>query len=73
MVIPLQNTLITVQGIHVIWMFSFQRDFSFGAVQSADEKHLSPDTNVVDIFKYLITSFCKPRKLRTNSLFASNC
>ena len=42
-------------------MFSFQSNLSFGAVQSADEKHLSADTNVVGIAKYLITKFCKTR------------
>ena len=29
----------------------------FRAIHSADEKHLSPDTNVVGIVKYLITNF----------------
>ena len=41
MIIPLQNALTIVQRIQVIWIFAFQRNFSFGAVHSADEKHLS--------------------------------
>ena len=58
--IPMQNIFIAVLGNQVIWMFLFQSNFSSGAVQSADEKHLSPDNNVVDIVaKYLTTSFCK--------------
>ena len=43
MIIPLGNMFITVQQIQAIRMFSFQRNFSFGAVHSADEKHLSAD------------------------------
>ena len=47
MIISLQNIFITVQRIQLIWMFPFQRSFSFGEVRSADEKHLLGDTNVV--------------------------
>ena len=61
MINALRNTFITVQRIQVIWMFPFQRDFNFGAVQSADEKHLSADTNVVVVTKYFITNFCIAR------------
>ena len=35
-IIPLLNLLITVQRFHVIWMFRLQRNFSIGAVHSAD-------------------------------------
>ena len=37
----------------------FQRNFSVGAVNSADEKHLSADANVVGLVKHLIANFCK--------------
>ena len=50
---------ITVQRIRVFSAFSFQSNFSFGAVHSADEKHLSADTDDVGIVKYLIRNFCK--------------
>ena len=50
---------IIVQRLQVIWMFSFQRNFSFGAVCAADEKHLSANTDVVAIVKYLITNVGK--------------
>ena len=60
-IIPAQNTFITAQRTQVIWMFPFQRNFSFGAVHSAGEKHLSGDSNVVGIVKYLFTNFCKTR------------
>ena len=53
---------ITVQRIQVIYMFPFQRNFSFGAVPSADEKYLSADSNVVGMVQYLITNFCKTRR-----------
>ena len=53
--------LITVQRIQAIWMFLFQRNFSFGAVHSAEEKHLSANTNAVGIAKYLITNSIKSR------------
>ena len=42
-------------------MLSFQRNSGCGTVNSADDKHLSADTNVVGITKYLITNFCKNR------------
>ena len=68
MTIPLQNMFITVQRIQVIWTFPFQRNFSFSAVHSVDEKHLSADTNVVGVLKYLITNFCKTRNCVAVSL-----
>ena len=41
---------------------TFQHNFSFGAIQLADEKHLSADTHVVGVVKYSVTTFCKTRK-----------
>ena len=52
MLILLQDMFTAAQRIQVIWMFPFQRNFSFGAVHYADEKHLSADTNFVEIVKY---------------------
>ena len=60
-IIPVQNTFIAAQRTQVIWIFPFERNFSFGAVHSAGEKHLSADSNVVGIAKYLFTNFCKTR------------
>ena len=42
-------------------MLPFQRNFSFGAVDSAGENHLSADCNVVSIVKCLFTNFCETR------------
>ena len=56
-IIPLQNMFITAQRFQVIWMFPFQRHFKFGKMQSADEKHLSADTNVTGVAEYLIIIF----------------
>ena len=61
-IISLQNMFLTVQRIRVIWMLPFQGNISFGAVHSADEKHLSADTTVVGIPKDLINIFYKTRK-----------
>ena len=60
-IIPVQITFITAQRNQVIRMFPFLRNFSFGAVHSAGEKHHSADSNVVGIVKYLFTNFCKSR------------
>ena len=56
-IIPVQNTFITAQRTQVIWIFLFERNFSFGAVHSVGGKHLSTDRNVVGIVKYLFTNF----------------
>ena len=45
------------QRFQVIWIFPFQRNFSFVAVYFADEKHLLSDTNVIGTVKSLITNF----------------
>ena len=61
----LQNTFIAVQRIHVICMFPFQRNLSFGEVHSADEKHLSANSNAVGIVKYMSTNIYKTRNCIT--------
>ena len=52
---------ITAQRNEVIWIFPFQRNFSSSTVHSADERHLSADTDDVGVAKYLTTHFCKTR------------
>ena len=61
MIISLQNMFITVQRFQVIWVFPFQRNFNFATVHSAENKHLSPDTDFVGVIKYLIINFCKAK------------
>ena len=56
-IISFPDVLITVKRIKVIQMLPFQRNFSFGAVHSADEKHLSTDTYVVSVANYSMTNF----------------
>ena len=61
-IIPLQNTFMTAQRNQVvIRMFPFLHNFSFGAVHSAGEKHLSADSNVIRMVNHLIINFCKTR------------
>ena len=60
-IIPVQNTLIIAQRTQVIWIFPFERTFSFGAVHSAGEKHLSADGYVASVANYLFTNFCKTK------------
>ena len=60
-IIPLQNKFITVQRTQIIWMFPLQRDSSVTAVHSAGEKHLSADSYIVGIVKYLFTNLCETR------------
>ena len=52
---------ITARRTGIVGMFPFQRNISFGAVHSAGEKHLSADSNLVGIVKYLFTNFCETR------------
>ena len=42
-------------------MFPFQRNFKFGEVRSADEKHFPADTNIIGVAEYLVTFFAKLR------------
>ena len=67
-IIPLKNTFITVQRIQVICMFPSPCSFSFGAVHSANENHLSADTNVAGIVRYLVNNFSKTRNCVAASL-----
>ena len=43
-----------MQEIQVIRMLPFQRNFSFGSVHSADEKHISTDTSAVTTREQLV-------------------
>ena len=61
MLIQLQNALITEQRIQVICLFLVPCKVSFGAVRSADEKHLSANGIVVIIFRCLVNNFSKSR------------
>ena len=60
-IIPLQSMIyysaINSSNLDVL----FRRNFGFGAVHFAYEKHLSADTNVVGIVKYFIAKSCKTR------------
>ena len=59
--IMLQRVVNMLQQIQVPRMFSFQHNFSLGATNSADQKRLSADTNVVGAGKYLLTNLCRTR------------
>ena len=60
-IIPVQNMPITAQKTQAIRIFLFERNFRFGAVHSAGEKHLSANSNVVGIVIYMFANFCKSR------------
>ena len=60
-IILVQNTFIPAQRTYVNWIFPFEHNFSFGVVHSAGEKHLSAESKVVGIVKYVFTNFCKTR------------
>ena len=48
-ILLVKNMFIATQRTRVIWIFTFERNFSFGTVRSVGEKHLSADSNIVGV------------------------